>query len=196
MTQKINLLFDLPKWEKAQYPFNFVIGLNVVLIILLMAFYALFYFEYQTKNRVVNGMLYQYNAATQQLSNLQKQVLATGEKEQANAKYQTFLYNQLEGNAASGSRNYYNVLEALGANINPGVWLNRIDIENFASLFALTGYTIQPQNAMTYVASLNSSPLFNDKPLKLENIRNISSKNYLFIRIASTLADKSKNGAK
>jgi Tfp pilus assembly protein PilN len=196
MTQKINLLFDLPKWEKAQYPFNFVIGLNVVLIILLIAFYSLYYFEYQTKNRIVNGMLYQYNAATQQLSSLQKQVLATGKKEKENTDYQTFLYNQLEGNAASGSQNYYNVLEALGAKINAGVWLNRIDIENFASELTLTGYTIQPQNAMAYVASLNSTPLFNTKPLKLENIRNVSSKNSLFIRIASAKEDNTKSGAK
>ena len=185
MNQKINLLNDLPKWEKAQYPLNFVIGLNIVLILLLMAFYTLFHFEFRTKERIVNGMLYQFQKATAQLGSLQKRVIASSEDEKSSAEYQTYLYDLFENNADNGTSGFYNALETLGSQINNGVWLNQIDFKNFGSQVSLTGFSIQPQNAMTYVASLNSHPVFKDKLMKLENIRNLTQKNYLFIKIAS-----------
>ena len=196
MVQKINLLLDLPKWEKTQYPLNFVIGLNIVLIILLMGFYTLFYLEFKTKDRIFNGILYQYHTANHQLTSLQKQVINTGKKEKEDTEYKIYLYNELEGNAANGTKNYYDILEDLGAKINPGVWLSHINIKKYASEISLTGYTIQPQNAMNYVSSLNKSHLLNNTILKLENIRNVSTKNYLFIQIASTKINNKKGGAK
>lgn len=190
MSQRINLLVDLPKWEKAQYPFNFVIGLNIVLILLLMAFYVLYYWEYKTKDRIVSGILYQYNTATKQLNMLQQQVLATGKEEKADAEYQSFLYNVLEKNAKNGSQHVYNILDDLGEQINPGVWLNRIDLENFAKNVTLTGFTIQPQDAMSYVAALNNSPYFSSNKIQLDNIRNVSNKNYLYIQMTSQSNNK------
>ena len=191
MKQAINLLIDLPKWEKAQYPFNFVIGINIVLIILLMAFYALFYFEYKTKSNIVSGMLYQYQNTTTQLSTLQDKVLASGKEEKSNTEYQTFLYDIFKKNADNGSSKFYNILDTLGSQINSGVWLNQIDLNNFGSEISLTGFALQPQNAMTYVSALNSHPLFKNTFMKLDNIKNLSHKNYLFIKIASQVKIKS-----
>ncbi len=192
MKQSINLLYDLPKWEKAQYPFNFVIGINIVLIILLMAFYALFYFEYQTKNNIVSGMLFQYQNATTQLSNLQSKVLASGQEERSNAEYQTFLYDLFKKNADNGASKFYSILDTLGSQLNSGVWLNQIDIYNFGTEISLTGFALQPQNAMSYVSALNSHPVFKNTFMKLDNIKNLSNKNYLFIKIESQIKNKSE----
>jgi hypothetical protein len=185
MKQSINLLKDLPSWEKEQYPFNFYLGINIVLILLLVIFYGLFYYEYQTKNNIINGMLYQYNAATEQLSLLQNKVIASGKNEKVNAEYQTFLYNLYKKNADNGTTKLYTILDSLGAQINSGIWLNQIDLENFGSEISLTGFALQPQNAMTYVSALNTLTAFKNSVMKLEYIKNVSQKSYLFIKIAS-----------
>ena len=190
MKQAINLLNDLPKWEKAQYPFNFVIGINIVLIILLMAFYALFYFEYSTKKNIVSGMLYQYESTTTQLGNLQSKVLAFGQEERSNAEYQTFLFDIYKKNADNGASKFYNTLDILGSQINSGIWLNQIDFDNFGADISLTGFALQPQNAMAYVSALNTHPAFKNTFMKLGNIKNLSNKNYLFIKIDSQIKNK------
>jgi|GEM_PF-5484685 len=185
MKQHINLLNDLPKWEKAQYPFNFIIGINAVLLLLLMTFYFLFYFEFHTKSTIMNAMLFQHKIASKQLEQLQANIIKTSKMSESDSKYKTFLYNQFRKHSTNGTHELYQTLNILGNKINAGIWLNQINIEKFNTRISLTGFAIEPQNAMSYVAALNTSPLFAKSHIKLENIRNISSKNYLFVRLTN-----------
>jgi hypothetical protein len=171
------------------------LAINAALIIILMIISLIGRFDYQNKKIIVSGMNFQYETSKTQIIALQTKVIESGQEEKLLMEYQTFLYNLLQKNADNGSGHFYKILDSLGAQINSGVWLNQIEIEDFAKEIDLTGFALQPQNAMTYVSALNTQPSFKDNFMKLENIRNISQKNYLFIRVVSqknTKSDKIK----
>ena len=185
MKQNINLLNDLPKLEKSHYPFSLLITLSCIFFVLLMVIYSISYFEYIHKSRIIRSLTIQQNIASKQLKALQNDILKEDKFYKDIANAQDKIYNSTQKLSNNGSQNLYAILETLGTQINPSVWLNQINIEKSGHHIDLAGFTIQPQNAMNFVTALNQTSLFAMTPFKLDNIKKISNKQYLYIQLAT-----------
>lgn len=185
MKQDFNLLNDLPKWEKSLYPFNLLITILILFISLLMIFYYFTYLEFIHKSKIITALTIQQKAATKRLNTLQQKILSRGSYYKNIEQAQQTIFDNTIKYSGNGSKSLYAILETLGNEINPSVWLNNIDISQTEKHINLAGYTIQPQNAMSYVTDLNQTSLFATTPFKLENIKKISNQQYLYIQLAT-----------
>ena len=148
-----------------------------------MAFYTFSYFEYKHKSSLMDSLQIQQNTANKHVAALQRKILAVGSSDKEAQKIKQQIYTATENLSSNGSKHFYSILETLGNQINTGVWLNYINLDNAGKVVSLAGYTIQPQNAMSYVSALNKTSLFENTPFKLDTIRNINKENYLYIQL-------------